>query len=52
MMPQNEVSLDTRDSVRILKLISEIEDLDDVRQVYSNLEMTQEAVEAYATAEA
>ncbi len=49
MMPQNEVSLDTRDSVRILKLISEIEDLDDVRQVYSNLEMTAEAVEAYAT---
>ena len=48
MTPQNEVSLDTNDSVRILKLISEIEDLDDVRQVYSNLEMTEEAVEAYA----
>jgi YebC/PmpR family DNA-binding regulatory protein len=52
MMPQNEVSLDTRDSVKILKLISAIEDLDDVRQVYSNLEMTQEAVEAYAITEA
>jgi len=52
MMPQNEVSLETRDSVRILKLISEIEDLDDVRQVYSNLEMTPEAVEAYAATEA
>jgi YebC/PmpR family DNA-binding regulatory protein len=52
MMPQNEVSLETRDSVKILKLISEIEDLDDVRQVYSNLEMTPEAVEAYAATEA
>jgi len=31
-------------------LIGEIEELDDVRRVFSNLEMTDEAVSAYAAA--
>ncbi|MCJ7548612.1 MAG: YebC/PmpR family DNA-binding transcriptional regulator, partial [Anaerolineae bacterium] len=48
MLPQNEVALDERDAVKILRLIDEIEELDDVRRVYSNLEMTEEAVNAYA----
>lgn len=50
MLPQNEVTLEDRDAVRILRLIDEIEDLDDVRRVFSNLEMTEEAVSAYAAA--
>ena len=50
MMPQNEISLDERDAVKILRLIDSIEELDDVRRVYSNLEMTEEAVNAYAAA--
>ena len=48
MMPQNEISLDQSDAVKILKLIEDLEDLDDVRRVYSNLEMTEEAINAYA----
>ena len=50
MMPQNEIALDERDAVKILRLIDAIEELDDVRRVYSNLEMTEEAVNAYASA--
>ncbi len=50
MMPQNEIALDERDAVKILRLIDAIEELDDVRRVYSNLEMTEEAVNAYAAA--
>jgi transcriptional/translational regulatory protein YebC/TACO1 len=52
MLPQNEVTLEDREAVRILRLIDEIEDLDDVRRVFSNLEMTEEAVSAYAAAAA
>jgi YebC/PmpR family DNA-binding regulatory protein len=48
MLPQNEVSLGQQDAVRILRLVGEIEELDDVRRVYTNLEMTDEAVTAYA----
>ncbi len=50
MMPQNEIALAERDAVKILRLIDAIEELDDVRRVYSNLEMTEEAVNAYAAA--
>lgn len=50
MMPQNEISLGEKEAVKILRLIDEIEELDDVRRVYSNLEMTEEAVNAYAAA--
>lgn len=48
MRPQNEVSLEEKDAVKVLKLIDEIEELDDVQRVFSNLEMTEEAVSAYA----
>jgi YebC/PmpR family DNA-binding regulatory protein len=48
MLPQNEISLEEKETVRILRLIDEIEELDDVRRVFSNLEMTEEAVNAYA----
>jgi YebC/PmpR family DNA-binding regulatory protein len=48
LVPQNEVSLGQQDAVRILRLIGEIEELDDVRRVFTNLEMTDEAVSAYA----
>ncbi|MDF1514435.1 MAG: YebC/PmpR family DNA-binding transcriptional regulator [Anaerolineae bacterium] len=50
MVPQNEVSLEERDAVQILKLISNIEELDDVSRVFANLEMTEEAISAFAEA--
>jgi transcriptional/translational regulatory protein YebC/TACO1 len=48
MTPQNEIALPQNDSVKVLRLIDELEDLEDVRRVFSNLEMTEDAVEAYA----
>jgi YebC/PmpR family DNA-binding regulatory protein len=48
MVPQNEVTLGDQDAVRVLRLIEEIEELDDVSRVFSNLDMTEEAVSAYA----
>ncbi len=48
MVPQNEITLSQSDTVRMLRLIDEIEDLDDVSRVFTNLEMTDEAVSAYA----
>ncbi len=50
MMPKNEMSLSTGDAVQVLKLIEKLEDLDDVRRVVSNLEVTKEAVSAFETA--
>jgi YebC/PmpR family DNA-binding regulatory protein len=50
MVPQNEVSLEDKDAVQILKLISNIEELDDVTRVFSNLEMTEEAITAFSEA--
>ncbi len=50
MMPKNEMSLSTGDAVQVLKLIEKLEDLDDVRRVFSNLEVTKEAVSAFETA--
>lgn len=50
MVPQNEIALDKQAGVKILRLIEELEDLDDVRRVFSNLEMNDEVVSAYAAA--
>jgi YebC/PmpR family DNA-binding regulatory protein len=50
MVPQNEVSLEQKEAVQILKLIANIEELDDVTRVFANLEMTEEAVTAFSEA--
>ncbi len=50
MVPKNEMSLSTADAVQVLKLIEKLEDLDDVRRVFSNLDVTAEAVAAFETA--
>jgi YebC/PmpR family DNA-binding regulatory protein len=46
--PQNEIALGKQDSVKVLRLIEELEELDDVRRVFSNLEMSEEVIGAYA----
>ena len=48
MVPQNEVALDKPDAIKILRLIDELEEMDDVRRVFTNLEMSDEVVSAYA----
>lgn len=50
MAPKNEMAMNVKNSVQILKLIDDLEDLDDVRRVYSNLEVTDEAVMAFEAA--
>ncbi|MEA3396598.1 MAG: YebC/PmpR family DNA-binding transcriptional regulator, partial [Chloroflexota bacterium] len=50
MAPKNEMALNIKNSVQILKLIDDLEELDDVRRVYSNLEVTDEAVMAFEAA--
>lgn len=47
MAPKNEMSLPVKDAVQILKLVDNLEEMDDVRRVFSNLEVTEEAVEAF-----
>jgi len=51
MAPKNELSLEPKDAVQILKLIDRLEELDDVRRVFSNLDMTEEAVMAFEAAQ-
>ncbi len=47
LVPTNTVSLDPRESAQILKLVDALEELDDVRKVYTNLDVTEEAIAAY-----
>ncbi|MBN1922240.1 MAG: YebC/PmpR family DNA-binding transcriptional regulator [Anaerolineae bacterium] len=47
MAPKNEMSLPVKDAVQVLKLVDNLEEMDDVRRVFSNLEVTEEAVEAF-----
>ena len=44
MTPVNETELDDNDTVQILKMIEALEELDDISKVYSNLEITDEAL--------
>lgn len=50
LVPQNEVALDEKTAVQVLKLISALEELDDVTQVFSNLEMSDEVMSAFESA--
>ncbi|NMC46110.1 MAG: YebC/PmpR family DNA-binding transcriptional regulator [Chloroflexi bacterium] len=46
MVPKQEIGLDGEKTVKIMRLIENIEDLDDVQNVYSNLEVSEEALAA------
>ena len=47
--PNNPLALDHRQTVQVMKVIEELEDLDDVQNIYSALEITDDAI---ATVEA
>lgn len=49
-IPNTPVMLDAKDAVQVLRVVEGIEELDDVQDVYSNLEITDEAVEMLETA--
>lgn len=47
MVPQNTVPLDEKEAVRTLKLLDQLEDLDDVQRVYSNADFPDNALTEY-----
>ena len=50
MVPNTMVELAADDTLKIMGIIEDLEDLDDVRNVYSNLEISEEAVALLAAA--
>jgi YebC/PmpR family DNA-binding regulatory protein len=49
MVPKSSIALEAREAGSTLRLIERLEDLDDVQKVYSNLEISEEALAEYAT---
>jgi len=45
-LPKQELSLDVEQTLKVMKTIEVIEELDDVQNIYSNLEITEEAIQA------
>jgi YebC/PmpR family DNA-binding regulatory protein len=48
MIPKTTLDLDAKDAVTVLKLMERLEDLDDVQRVYSNLDVSEEALKQFA----
>ena len=48
MKPKTVVNLAPKDTLSVMGLVDALEELDDVQQVYSNLEISDEAIEQYA----
>ncbi len=46
MIPQHMVDLSIDDQVKAMRLIEQIEELDDVQEIFTNIEFTDEALEA------
>ncbi|NOY99711.1 MAG: YebC/PmpR family DNA-binding transcriptional regulator, partial [Chloroflexi bacterium] len=46
MIPKQEMSLSTDDTLQVLKVVEAVEDLDDVQNVYHNLTLSEEAMAA------
>ena len=50
MMPNQEIELSADDTIKVLKVIDALEDLDDVQNVYSNMGITADALTQLAEA--
>jgi YebC/PmpR family DNA-binding regulatory protein len=48
MIPKAPLELEAKDTASVLKLMERLEELDDVQRVYSNLELSEEALKEYA----
>jgi YebC/PmpR family DNA-binding regulatory protein len=46
LLPSNRVTVEGREAERVLKLLDALEDLDDVQQVFSNFDISEEEMEA------
>jgi YebC/PmpR family DNA-binding regulatory protein len=47
MVPKNTLQLETDQTFKVMRVIEMLEDLDDVQQVYSNLDITDELMKQY-----
>jgi len=47
MVPKTTLELDPKDTVAVLKLMERLEDLDDVQRVYTNLDLSEEAINEF-----
>ena len=47
MIPKTTLELDPRDTVTVLRMMERLEELDDVQRVYSNLELSEEALKQF-----
>jgi YebC/PmpR family DNA-binding regulatory protein len=45
-LPKQEITLDTEKTVKVMKTIENLEELDDVQNIYSNLNITEDAIQA------
>ena len=50
MLPNAEIDLESEQTLKVMRVIEEIEDMDDVRGVFSNLNVTEEVVAMLETA--
>jgi transcriptional/translational regulatory protein YebC/TACO1 len=48
MDPNQEIELDLEDTIRVMRVIDLLEELDDIQEVYSNLKVSDEALEKLA----
>ena len=49
MVPKSFLSLEKTISLKILKLMENLEDLDDVQKVFTNIDITDEIIELFET---
>jgi YebC/PmpR family DNA-binding regulatory protein len=47
MIPKTSISLEAKEAAQTLRLMEKLEDLDDVQKVYTNLEISEEALAEY-----
>ncbi len=50
MIPKNTLHLEPEETFKVMRVIEALEDLDDVQQVFSNLEITDELMQQYEAA--
>ena len=49
MVPQTTMQLEEKETLRVMKIIDALEELDDIQQVYSNLDISDEVIAKYET---
>jgi transcriptional/translational regulatory protein YebC/TACO1 len=47
MLPKNTITLDEKSALQTLRLLDQLEELDDVQRVFSNADFPDEALERY-----